>query len=176
MFWPEGRCPVGLSASGGDYLVGLDGGLGVAGRGPVSWLGPGQAGLLDGEAVAELVHGVTGVAPDPDVFDVVSLDFLEEVLPELTVGDGLFLGIAPSVPLPVGDPALVEGVDDVLRVGPDPYRGVPEVEYGVDGAEGLDDSGEFHPVVGGPGVSAGDREPVSVPLDDGGEPAGSGVA
>ena len=61
-------------------------------------------------------------------------------------------------------------------VGADRDGGVVQRRDGLQDPEGLDDGRELHAVVGGRGVSTGDGdEAVRCPLDDGREPAGSGL-
>ena len=186
---PGGLVAVGVSPgvfSVAGILAGLWG-LGRDFRGSRSSLGwdllalrslpSGFQGLLVGYLVAELVHGVSGVAPDVGEGDDGSLGEPEKLFPQLPVGDGLLPAGAPAVLLPFGEPALVEAVADVLGVRADLDVHAVDVGELAQVGQSLDHGLHFHPVVGGAGVMSLHAD-VVVPgyLDDRGVAAGSGVA
>jgi len=76
-----------------------------------------EVALGDGEAVAALVQDDVRVPSDPDPFHLVPGRKLDQLLPEILVGDRLLRRRHPTAALPAGDPTIVERLHDVLRVG-----------------------------------------------------------
>ena len=72
----------------------------------------------------------------------------KQTLPQVAVLDGLLVGSFPPALFPAVDPVLVEGVDDVLRIGMD-----LDLAGAVKCLERHDDRHELHAVVSGLGVA-----------------------
>ena len=92
---------------------------------------------------------MTGVALNPDELHFVLALCGEQALPQIAVLDGLLVGSLPAAFFPSVNPVLVEGVNDVLRIGMD-----FDVAGAVERLECHDNGHELHAVVGGLGVAA----------------------
>ena len=91
------------------------------------------------------------MAADPLEGDLVNLQQLQQLLPEIRV-EGLFPGIAhPALLFPFGGPALLDGVHYIFGVGNQKH---PAGAF--EGGKPLDDGSELHAVVGGAGLPAGE--------------------
>src|SRR5690606_8435390 len=122
------------------------------GRTPSSGVGSTGDGS-DGEGVDEVVEAVAGVALHPAEADVTGTDELDQLLPQVGVGDRLLLRVAPPVALPVAPPLVAEAVDDVAGVGHHLHG--PGLRADPERAQRLDHRHQLHPLVGGAGVAAG---------------------
>ena len=80
-----------------------------------------EVALGDGEAVAALVQDDVRVPSDPDPFHLVPGRKLDQLLPEVLVGDRLLRRRHPAAALPTGDPTIVERLHDVLGIGVQPH-------------------------------------------------------
>ena len=92
---------------------------------------------------------MAGVALNPDELHFVLTLCGEQALPQIAVLDRLLVGGLPAAFFPSVNPVLVEGVDDVLRIGMD-----FDVAGAVKCLERHDDRHELHAVVGGLGIAA----------------------
>ncbi len=101
------------------------------------------------ECVAAIVLFVRCVSLDPDPLDGMKLCKPEEFLPEILVENRLPGGCLPTVFLPLREPALDEGVVNVLGVGVE-----DDLAGHLQSLECPDRAREFHAVVGGVGFSA----------------------
>ena len=86
---------------------------------------------------------------NPDELNLVLAFGGEQALPQIAVLDRLLVGSLPAAFFPSVNPVLVEGVDDVLRIGMD-----FDVAGAVECLERHDNGHELHAVVGGLGVTA----------------------
>src|SRR5262245_7293094 len=124
-----------------------------------------------GDGVHAIVQGVVGVAGDLVPDHLVAARLGEDPLPEIAIGHGLLLTVAPAVLLPALPPALEKAVDDVSAVRMDvnpPAPGNRRQPFG--------DSLELHALIGGVGGAAGDHALLVAVHDDRGPAAGPGIA
>ena len=68
------------------------------------------------QLVAAIIFGVGGVTLDPVIPDLMPGNKREQLLPKVHVQGGLFIALDPTLFLPAIDPALGQGINNVLAV------------------------------------------------------------
>lgn len=121
--------------------------------------------------VAAVVFGVLRVALHPVVVELVAVHQLQQLLPQVGVQGGFLVAFHPAPLFPAPGPALLQGVDDILGVGVE-FHNTGFLQQG----EGGDHRGEFHAVVGGGGLPAGNLLPMGSVEEDRPPPAWSGIS
>ena len=107
--------------------------------------------LGSGQLVAPVVVGVVAMPLDPVIGHGVGGNQGQQLLPQVHVQRRFPIGLDPPPALPLEHPAFAQSVDHVPGVG---------IQLHLAGhlqlAQGLDNGGEFHAVVGGGGFTAGE--------------------
>ena len=105
---------------------------------------------LPGQPVAAVVVLVVMMAFDFDPLNGMNPGQFQQFLPKVLIFHGFFLRIHPAVPLPVVDPALVKGIDEISAV---------RIEFHMarvlEGLQPFDGRRQLHPLIGGMGFKAG---------------------
>ena len=95
---------------------------------------------------------------DPLEGHIQPLNQLQQFAPQVGIDGRLFIGFQPALLPPACGPTFGDTVDDIARIAVDGYRRVPVFQF----AQGHNTGHEFHPVIGGQAVAAGEFPALAV--------------
>ncbi len=112
----------------------------------------------DGEQIHQIVHRIAAVTLDPleigpFVFSMSEVQ-LDHLVPEICIGHGFALGIAPAIRLPLHPPPVSKAIDDIGRVAHDDQSPHLSASDRSVHSNSFDGGRQLHPLIRRAGGSA----------------------